>query len=203
MADLKLYGVAASRAFRCLWAAKELGLDYEHVPIGFDGSNRTPEYLQVNPMGKVPAIRDGDLTLWESLAINLYLAKKHGKGLYPSTLEDEARTWQWSFFGATELDKPIGDWGRHTLVLPPEKRDPTIAAQALQDLAPKLATMEQALAGRPYLLGPAFTIADLNLASVMYRMLWGDLSRTPAVKGWLDRCYERPAAKEVRKMREK
>ncbi|MGE0716575.1 MAG: glutathione S-transferase family protein [Alphaproteobacteria bacterium] len=202
MPDLKLYGVAASRAFRTLWAAKELGLDYEHVPIGFDGANRTPDYLAVNPMGKVPTIRDGGFTLWESLAINLYLAKKHGGAMYPATLEDEARTWQWSFFAATELDRPILDWARHTLVLPAEKRNPETAAKALEELAPKLATMEQALAGRPYLLGDRFTIADLNVASVMYRMLWGDLTRTPAVGAWLARCYERPAAKETRKMRE-
>ncbi len=201
MSDLKIYGVAASRAFRVLWAAKELGLDYEHVKIGFDGGNKTPEYLKVNPMGNVPTIQDGGLTLFESLAINLYLAKK-AASLYPATLEDEARTWQWTLFAATELDRPILDWARNTLMLPPEKRDATVASEALGALASRFATMEQALAGRKYLLGDQFTIADLNVASVMYRMIWGDLGRTPAVKGWLDRCYDRAAAKEARKLRE-
>lgn len=202
MPDLKIYGIPASRAFRVLWAAKEVGVPYEHVPIGFDGSNKTPEYLKVNPMGKVPSIQDGGFTLWESLAITIYLAKKYGKALAPATPEDEARTLQWSFFAATELDKPILDWARNTIVLAPEKRDPAVAAAALKELEGKLATLEQALGGRPYLLGQSFTIADLNVASVMYRLLWGDLSRTPMVKAWLDRCYDRPAARETRKMRE-
>lgn len=202
MADLKIYGIAASRAFRVLWTAKEIGVPYEHVLIGFDGSNKTPEYLKVNPQGKVPTIQDGGFTLWESLAITIYLAKKYGKGLAPATLEDEARTLQWSFFAGTELDKPILDWARNAILQTPEKRDPAIAAAALKDLESKLATLEMALAGRPYLLGQSFTVADLNVASVMYRLLWGDLSKTPLVKAWLDRCYDRPAAKETRKMRE-
>ncbi|BBK32211.1 glutathione S-transferase [Stella humosa] len=202
MPDLKIYGVARSRAFRVLWAAKELGLEYDHVQIGFDGSNKTPEFLAVNPLGSVPVIADGDFKLFESLAINMYLAKRAGSTLYPAALEDEARTWQWSLFGATELDFPILDWARNTTVLPPEKRDPAVAAKALATLAPKLAALDKALAGRSYLLGEQFTVADLNLASVMYRLLWADLGATPAVKGWLDRCYDRPAAKEARAMRE-
>ncbi|WP_374448128.1 glutathione S-transferase family protein [Stella sp.] len=202
MADLKIYGIARSRAFRVLWAAKELGLPYDHVQIGFDGSNKTPEYLAVNPLGTVPTIADGAFRLSESLAINLYLAKRAGSPLYPAALEDEARTWQWTLFAATELDFPILDWARHTMVLPPEKRDPAVAAKALSTLAPKLALIDGAVRERPYLLGDRFTIADLNVASVMYRLLWGDLTRTPAAKAWLDRCYDRPAAREARALRE-
>ncbi|BBK43214.1 glutathione S-transferase [Allostella vacuolata] len=202
MADLRIYGIARSRAFRVLWAAKELGLDYEHVQIGFDGGNRTPEYLAVNPMGTIPTIQDGDLTLFESLAINLYLAKREGGGLYPQTLRDEALTWQWTLFAASELDQPILDWALHTLMRPPEKRDPAVAGKALATLEPKMAALEAALASRPYLLGDRFTIADLNVASVMYRLLWGDLDRTPVVKAWLDRCYDRDSAREARKLRE-
>ena len=202
MADLKIYGIARSRAFRVLWVAKELGLDYEHVQIGFDGGNRTSEYLAVNPMGTIPTIQDGDLTLFESLAINLYLAKREGGDLYPRTLRDEALTWQWTLFAASELDQPILDWALHTLMRPPEKRDPAVASKALATLEPKLAALEAALAGRPYLLGDRFTIADLNVASVMYRLLWGDLGRTPVLKAWLDRCYDRDSAREARKLRE-
>ncbi len=202
MADTKIYGIARSRAFRVLWAAKELGLAYDHVQIGFAGSNKTPEYLAVNPLGTVPTLVDGPFKLSESLAINLYLAKREGSALYPASLEDEARTWQWTLFAATELDFPILDWARNTTVLAPEKRDPAVAAKALATLAPRLALLDATLQGRPYLLGDRFTIADLNVASVMYRLLWGDLTRTPAAKAWLDRCYDRPAAKEARALRE-
>jgi glutathione S-transferase len=99
MSNLKIYGVPLSRAYRALWMANELGLDYENVPIHFaDGSAKTPEYLAVNPNGRIPAIDDNGFKLWESMAINLYLAKKHGSGLLPKTMEDEAHAIQWSFW---------------------------------------------------------------------------------------------------------
>ena len=89
---LRIYGVALSRAGRTLWMAEELGLPYEHVKTTFTGGTRTPEYLKINPNGHIPAIDEDGFTLWESMAINLYLAKKHGAGrLYPTRLEDEAR----------------------------------------------------------------------------------------------------------------
>ena len=107
---LKIYGVARSRAFRTLWMAGELGLPYEHVKVNFaDGGTRRPEYLAINPNGHIPAIDDDGFRLWESMAINLYLAKKYGSGaggLYPQSLEDEARVWQWSFWGMTEVERP-------------------------------------------------------------------------------------------------
>ena len=89
---LKIYGVAQSRAYRTLWMAEELGLPYEHVKLSFTGDTRTPEYLKINPNGHIPAIDEDGFILWESMAINLYLAKKHATGrLYPTRLEDEAR----------------------------------------------------------------------------------------------------------------
>ena len=106
---LKIYGVARSRAFRTLWMAKELGLDYEHIKVDFaTGDTRRPEHLALNPNGHVPVIDDDGFILWESMAINLYLAKKYGRdGFYPSRLADEARAWQWSFWGMTEVERPV------------------------------------------------------------------------------------------------
>ena len=98
MSTLRIYGIARTRAFRVLWIAKELDLDYEHIPleIGAAGAGK-PDYLAINPNGRLPAIDDGGFVLWESLAITLYLAKKHGR-LYPKTLEGEAKAWQWSLW---------------------------------------------------------------------------------------------------------
>src|SRR5580692_3088233 len=98
MASLRIYGIARTRAFRALWVAKELGLDYQHLPIeiGGDGA-KSAEFLAINPNGRLPVIVDGDFVLFESLAITLYLAKKHGIGtLYPAKVEDEGKTWQWT-----------------------------------------------------------------------------------------------------------
>src|SRR5260370_13656850 len=87
--------------------ANELGLEYEHVPVHFgDGSAKTTEYLAVNPNGRIPAIDDDGLKLWESMAINLYLAKKHDGALWPKTIEEEAQARQWSFWAITEARKP-------------------------------------------------------------------------------------------------
>ena len=91
---LEIYGVARSRAFRTLWMAGELGLDYRLITVDFaDGGTRRPEFLAINPNGHVPVIDDDGFRLWESMAINLYLAKKYGgdSRLYPQRLEDEAR----------------------------------------------------------------------------------------------------------------
>ena len=77
MSALRIYGIARTRAFRALWIAKELGIDYEHVPIEIgEAGARKAEYLAVNPNGRLPAIEDDGFVLWESLAITLYLAKK-------------------------------------------------------------------------------------------------------------------------------
>ena len=78
---LRIYGIAASRAIRALWMAEELGLAYEHVPIHYrddpDGplGKNNPQFRRANPLGRVPAIDDDGYTLWESMAINLYLAR--------------------------------------------------------------------------------------------------------------------------------
>lgn len=203
MSRLRIYGIPLSRAFRSLWMALELGLDYENVPIGFsDQARRSPGYLAINPNGRVPAIDDDGFVLWESLAINLYLAKKHATGrLYPTSLEGEARTWQWSFWAATEVEKPIMIWAYNAIVYPPEKRDAKAAAEAKAQLDPLLAVLDGALARAPYLLGEDFTVADLNPASMMYRLLQTDLAATPRVRDWLRRCFERPAARAAIELR--
>ena len=96
--SLRIYGVARTRAFRALWIAHELGLAYEHLPVEIgDAGARTPEFLALNPNGRLPVIVDGDFVLWESLAITLYLAKKYSAGrLQPNLLEADAQTLQWS-----------------------------------------------------------------------------------------------------------
>ena len=105
MSDLTIYGTLASRATRNIWMALELGIDYslESVDIR-KGEQKGDDYLAINPNARVPALREGDLVLWESLAINLYLAKKHGGKLAPLSLEDEARAIQWSMWALTEAE---------------------------------------------------------------------------------------------------
>jgi glutathione S-transferase len=201
---LKIYGIARSRAFRTLWMAQELGLAYEHVPVDMaDGGTRRPEFLALNPNGHIPVIDDDGFKLWESMAINLYLAKKHASGgLYPQRLEDEARAWQWSFWGMTEIERPILLALFNRALYPPDKRDANVADEAERTLAAPLKVLDGALMPAPYLLGERFTVADLNVASIMSwaRPAQIDLSAVPKVAGWLQTCFDRPAARAARAM---
>src|SRR5215468_3696186 len=131
---LRIYGVARTRAFRAIWMAKELGLDYEHIAIEIGAAGaRKPDYLAINPNGRLPSIDDDGFILWESLAINLYLAKKHGR-LCPATLEGEAKAWQWSLWAANEVERGVNIWSLHAVRLPVEDRDPQRLAEALKVL---------------------------------------------------------------------
>ena len=204
---LRIYGIAASRAIRALWMAEELGLAYEHVPIHYrddpDGplGKNNPEFRRANPLGRVPAIDDDGFALWESMAINLYLARKHGKGLWPATVEGEGLAFQWSFFAVTEIDPAINEWARHAIVLPEAERDPKVAAAALEKLQRPLAVVDAALAHRPYLAGGAFTVADLNLAGALFRARRMDHAARPNLARWLADCFSRPAARRAWAMR--
>jgi glutathione S-transferase len=201
---IRLYGVPMSRAARSLWMLEELGVPYENVPTHFaTGDTRKPEYLAMNPNGHIPTLQDGELVLWESLAINLYLARRYDKGLWPRSVANEGRVYQWSVWALTELEGPLLTYVMHSLLLPMEQRDPEKAAEGRGQLAKPLGVLEAALAGKSVLVGEEFGVADLNVASVLAvsRLVGLDLSKWPRVEAWLGRCLERPAQKRVREKR--
>jgi glutathione S-transferase len=194
MSGLKIYGATQSRAFRALWAAKELGLDYEHLQADL----KSADFAKVNPNAKMPAITDGKTTIFESMAINLYLARKHDKGLWPKSIDDEGLTFQWSFWVMTEVEKPLLNVLMDVIGM---KKDAKAADEGRAALEKPFNILNMALAGKQYLLGDKFTIADLNVASVVS---WAkpskiDLSAWPNLSAWLERCTTRPAAIEARK----
>ena len=197
MSGLHIYGIARTRAYRALWVAMELGLYFEHLPIEIgDAGARSPEFLAINPNGRLPVIVDDGFVLFESLAITLYLAKKHSAGnLYPGTLEGEARAWQWSFWAIAEVDRGVNIWSLHAVRLPPAERDAGLREEALKIIAAPFKVLDAALAKTPYLLGDDFTVADLNVAAVISRAIDMDLSHVPNLKDWLTRCLDRPAAR--------
>ena len=201
---LTIHGVARSRGFRCIWAAEEAGIPYRHdpVPFGPDGS-KGAAYLAINPNGKLPAMTDGDLVLFESLAINMHIAGKAGAPLLPGG-DDGARVLQWTLWAATEAEPNAMQWAYHTFMRPPEQRDPAQAAAGAEALRQRLAVLEAHLADRPFLLGPQFTIADCNLAGVLYGSWFNtfDYAAFLKVAAWLERCLTRPAALKARALRE-
>jgi glutathione S-transferase len=201
--SLVIYGKPASRTFRVLWAAEELGLKYEVKPYDFGGPEIKAEpYLAINPNGAIPAITDDGQPLFESLAINLYLARKHGGPLWPASLRGEALTLQWTFWAATEVEATLGAWFYHALLLPEAERKKEIVEDALRKLPKKLDVLQGALTRAPWLAGDTFTIADLNVAAVMFRAPKFGLERHPRIADWHARCYARPAAKRAVAMRE-
>lgn len=198
MATLKIFGPTAGRTSRVLWAAKELELDFDRVDV--DADMKAGAYRDINPNARFPAMQDGDLMLFESLAINLYLARTHGaSSLYPVDTADEARAVQWSLWAANELEALLIACLADRVFKPADARNEAAAAEAEAKLARPLAVLEAALTKSPYLLGSAFSIADLNVASVMGFAPWAavDLSAYPRILEWLTACQARPAAIET------
>ena len=200
---LRLYGAARSRAVRTLWMLGELGLNYDHKDyLPRAPETRTPEFRALNPNGRVPVIDDDGFVLSESMAINLYLSKKYESPLYPSDPRNEALAWQWSLWETDRLDRQIVNYVRHTTEFPEAERKKEIAEAAWQQVTESFDVLEAALAKAEWLAGPAFTVGDLNVAAALSRALAIDTKKWPRTQAWLHRCWERPAAKRARAMRE-
>lgn len=198
---ITLFGSIGSRASRCIWVAEELGLAYDWKPIStLDGSNRSPEYLAINPSGKIPALADGDVVMTESMAINQYLAEEYGRGsLWPDERHLRARVLQWTFWSATEVEPFITELFPQFVIKPVEQRDAALTHRLVAALITKLADLDAALAGREYVLG-RFTLADVNLAVQALTFVDRfhlDLGRLANLNAWTDRCRARPARQRV------
>jgi glutathione S-transferase len=201
---IKLYGIPQSRAMRCLWMLGETGQPYEMVPVAtINGKITDPALHRVNPNDKMPALVDGEVRIFESLAINIYLAEKYAAELKAKSPAEAGAIAQWSLWAANEIEQPSNDWATHTFLRPPEQRDAAIAAAAEAKLDRALGILNGALKGREWLVGDRFTVADLNVASVCYRLLqYPDLANFPDMKRWFEACWARSAAQHARKLRE-
>jgi glutathione S-transferase len=196
----KLHGTSRSRSARSLWALEELGVAYEHNPMPTTDA-KSAAHLKLNPNGHVPVLEDDGVVLWESMAINLYLADKYGKNsLWPQDAAGRAEAYKWSFWAMTEVEPHLLTILRNRVMAPPENRDEKAAQAAVEALKAPLNALEESLKGKEYLLGKNFTIADLNVAAVMswIPMMKLDLSSTPTVAAWLQKCLGREANKKVR-----
>ena len=197
---LKLYGNTRSRAMRCLWMLEEVGEPYELIEKSLRAEDlQSSDYLRLNPNARVPTLVDDDVVLWESMAINLYLAQK-----YQGPMHCDARVLgvaaQWSFWAMLEMEASLLELLMHRAMLPEYARDASHADRAELLLQKPLSVLDGALKERPYLAGDSFTVADLNVASIL---TWGKMSRLnfsahPAVAKWLDGCLARPAYGRVR-----
>ena len=202
MTTIRLHGLAASRTLRVIWMLNELGLPYEHDPISFsDERLRQAPFTDINPNGRIPALEVDGFAIYESMAINLYLADRFGGALAPASAEERGLATQWSFWVMTEIERDITTWVVNARLKPEGERDPAAAQAALAALQRPLQALETSLKGRAYLVGDRFTVADLNVAAVMYRGLLMDLAAYPGVCAGLQRCWSREAALVARRAR--
>lgn len=193
----KIYGWKRSRAMRCLWLLEELGLDYEHIPLNPNtGDTRTPEYLALNPSGKIPILVEGDFVLSETVAINAYLAAQKPNRLWPTSAHSLAKLNQWVSWAVTELEPPI------VAIFKEGRRSPEAIDQARitawkAEVSAKLKDLlEPHLSRHEYLIaGESFTLADLNLAALVGNAKTFNLLPTECVntERWLASCMARPA----------
>jgi glutathione S-transferase len=197
---LKLYGNTRSRAMRCLWMLEEVGQPYELVEKSVRAEDlHNPEYLALNPNARIPTLVDGEYVLWESMGINLYLAQKYDSPMHASP-EVMGLAAQWSFWAMLEAESLLFDLLMHRALLPEFTRDASHAERDELVLGKPLRILDSTLARRASLAGETFTVADLNVASIL---AWGkmaklDLAPYLHVKEWLDRCLARPAYVRVR-----
>ena len=213
---LTIYGVYRSRASRNIWLANELGIPFKHVPVmqlyRLDPEaaknvlhTKSPEFLKVNPNGHIPAIDDDGLVLNESLAINLYLARKHGGPLAPANLAEDGQMTMWALWAAIEVEPHSIQVLYHRVSNKPQERDPKIAAAAVEALRAPFAVLDKTLAASGYVVGGRFTVADINTAEVLrYATAAPELfEAAPRVRSWLAACHARPAFKSMWATREK
>ena len=197
---LQLYGNSASRAMRCLWMLEEIGEPYQLLEKSTRADDlQTADYLRLNPNARIPTLVDGDVVIWESMAINLYLAQKYEGPMHCSAPEVLGIAAQWSFWAMLEMEELLLDLLIHRALLPEFTRDPSHAERAELLLQKPLGVLNAALAGREFLSGGSFTVADLNVASIL---VWGKMARLglsahSEVKRWLDGCLARPAYSRV------
>ncbi len=175
---LKLYGAAWSRAAIIKWYLAELGTPYEFVLVDLQaGEQLQPAFLAINPMGRVPAIADGDLTLWESGAILLYLADKYDHGF--ASPEERARSNQWIMFANATLGVEL------------------FSAEQRENSTPRLLKpLDDLFAHQPFVLGDQFSVADVAIGSTLsyvHMMVKPDWTAYPAVLDYGQRINARPA----------
>jgi glutathione S-transferase len=204
---LKLYGQYRSRAFRVAWLLKESGIPYEHVNVTInvaDATCKDPAYLALNPNARVPTIDDGGFVMWESAAINFYLAERYSSPLWPADMQGKGRAYQWAFFIANDVEPHMITVMQNRVLFAPEKRDAALADAADAKLQPRLKVLDEFLSKNRFFDIDHWGLADFMVASVCYSFfaMKYDLARFPGFQKWLMASLERPKAKEARALRE-
>lgn len=199
---IELFGNTASRANRVQWALEELEVPYDFYQIDFaEGDSQSEFFLKLNPAGKVPVLRDGDLVITESAAICNYLGEKYPeKGLVPNSgTPERAHYDQWLFFVLTELEQPLWTAGKHKFAIPEAYRVPAIFPTTHWEFKRAARLLSQGLGEKPFILGDRFSMADIFIT---HTLIWAELFKFsidhPHLPEYLARLRTRPALKRIK-----
>jgi glutathione S-transferase len=197
---IKIYGPKLGSAYRCHVLMLEMGLEFEEVKVDFEkGEQFSPEYLKLNPNGKIPCIVDGDFVLWESMAINNYLATKHNSPLLGNTLEEKALVDQWSYWSILEIQPHLYKIAFQRFRVPDDQRDEKAIKEAEDALPPVFKILDDQLAGKEYILGNKFSLADINVSSCVMVADFAqyDYSGYGNISEWMKKLMARPAFEQI------
>ena len=198
---ITLYGIEWSRANYVLFTLEELDLEYRHIKTNpFEEAKNTPEYLNLNPLAQVPTLVDGNFVLTESMAINFYLVKKYGADkLWFDQLENEAYIYKWTFFAVSQLETSCVNIVIQNVMTAEKDRDLEQLKQSEQNLKKPLSVLDVYLAEKDFLVADQFSVADINLASVLSYARNGhfDFSIYKNVLRYLDNILSRPARMKI------
>ncbi len=190
---ITLYGSANSSAGKCIWLLEELNVPYEQKELDMKAKEqKSAWFLKLNPNGKVPVLVDEEFVLWESFAINQYLADKYKPELLGRSLEDRAKNAQWSWWGSLHVQKYFDTIFYYVVFNHGTEAD---ALEAGEKVKPFLKVLEEHLSKRDFVVDQEFSLADLNLASII-NIGFGleyDFSPYPSIVSWMGRMKTRPA----------
>ena len=193
---MKLYGSKNSRSLRCAWALEEAGATYEYQRVNMmKGEGYAPAFKAINPLGKIPALQDGELTLTESMAIVHYVADKFPQSrLLPEDSATRAQVHRWAYYAVTEVEPHLWAVAQHRFALPEDKRVPALEPTTVWQLARSLRPIEEALVAQPFIAGAAFSLADIV---VFHCLVWTLSAKLEGVGvaslAYIERLKTRPA----------
>ena len=198
---MKLYWCPQTRSSRAVWMLEEVGVDYERVRVDVTSPERSAEHLAASPMGKVPALEDGEVKMWDSSSICLYLADRYASGRLAPTLDDplRARFVQWLIYTPGMIEPGMFEAGLRTVV-PAEHQEEAFNPGRLGwgSFAQTIKTWEEGLGEHPWILGDTFSAADVMLgSSAVFLRMFGMLPESPVLEAYADRCLERESYKQA------
>jgi glutathione S-transferase len=194
---MTFYYKPMTSATRVHWALEEIGAPYEKVRLNLDGDQRTPEYLKLNPNGKVPLLVIDGHAIFESLAQLLVLGETYGveKGLFPAPGLERAEAFKWMAWVSVSVHDAVVRVIKNGERAPEDERNPKARAAAIKEIEQHFGILDAHLHGKEYILGRSFSLADCAVAAFasFAGRLGVDLAHVPNVGAWSGRCMARPA----------